>query len=270
MKVYAHLTQVPIDQVVELARLAEELGFAGISLADHLAAPEQISTPYPYGDAPWKDAPHWGDPWVVAAALGQATRTLRVMTSVYVLPLRHPLAVAKAVATAAVLTGGRVSCGVGAGWLREEFVLAGQEFEGRGGRLDEAIQICRLAWSGEPVEFHGEHYDLDAFTMRPAPAERPPILIGGAGPRALRRAIELGDGWIAPAQSGPELAANITELRTARPEGFEVVAWSDNGRDLGELAQAGADSVRLRPQKLYSDLPDDPAAAMRRFAAEGL
>jgi len=267
VKVYAHLTQVPIEEVVGLARLAEDLGFAGVSLADHLVAPERISTPYPYGDAPWKDAPHWGDPWVLAAAIGQATRSLRVLTSVYVLPLRHPLAVAKAVATAAVLTGGRVACGVGAGWLREEFVLAGQQFEGRGGRLDEAVQICRLAWSGEPVEFHGEHYDLDTFTMRPAPAEPPPILIGGAGPRALRRAIRLGDGWIAPAQSGPELAANITELRAARPDGFEVVAWSDDGRDLDELAGAGADSVRLRPQRLYADL-SDPAAAMERLAAE--
>src|SRR5262249_10585723 len=147
--------QVPLGELIDLAQQAEELGFAGVSLADHLAAPGRIASSYPYGDAPWGDTPGWGDPWVIAGAIGQATRRLTLLTSVYVLPLRHPLAVAKSVATAAVLSGGRVAFGVGAGWLAEEFALAGQEFAGRGTRLDEAIEFCRLAWTGELVEFRG-------------------------------------------------------------------------------------------------------------------
>ncbi|WP_329520338.1 TIGR03619 family F420-dependent LLM class oxidoreductase [Spirillospora sp. NBC_01491] len=270
MKTYLHLTQVPLPEVVGLARRAEELGFAGVSLAEHLAAPAEMTTPYPYGVAPWQGVPEWGDPWVTAAAITQATRRLRVLTSVYVLPLRPPLLVAKAVATAAVLSGGRIGCGVGAGWLREEFDLAGEAFGGRGARMDEAIEILRLAWTGETVEFHGAHYDLAPFTMRPAPPAPVPILVGGAGPRALRRAALLGDGWIAPAGPAAELAAAVAGLREARADAgrtgpFEVVAWSEGPGDLDALARAGADAVRVRPWALHPGL--SRAAALERYAA---
>lgn len=271
MRIYAHLTQVPVEELTDLARQAEELGFAGVTLADHVAAPAEIATPYPYGDAPWKDAPQWGDPWVAAAAITQATRRLRVMTSVYVAPLRHPLTVAKAVATAAVLSGGRVGLGVGAGWLREEFALMGQEFAGRGGRLDEAIRICRLAWSGETVEFHGDHYDLAPFAMLPVPREPVPVLVGGTGPRALRRAALLGDGWIAPGRTAGELADTIGGLRATRADAgitapFEVVAWSSGPDDLTALLRAGADTIRTRPWAIYPDL--GRSAALERYAAD--
>lgn len=276
MRIHLHVTQVPVAELVDLARQAEQLGFHGISLADHIAAPRDIATPYPYdhGRAPWRTAPHWGDPWVVAGAVGSRTSRLRIMSAVYVPELRHPLAVAKQVGTAAVLSGGRVAMGVGAGWLREEFDLLGRPFAGRGARLEEAVAVCRLAWSGEEAEFHGRHYELPPFTMRPAPPHRIPVLFGGAGEHALRRAAELGDGWIAPAQPASGLAGTVADLdrrRTAAGRAdhpFEIVAWAGHCRtaeDLRPLAADGATDVRVRPWDHYPDL--DTTTARGRSAA---
>src|SRR6185503_4496640 len=107
------------------------------------------------------------------------TTRLQFVTGVYILPLRHPLEVAKSVASIALLSGNRVGLGVGAGWMREEFDVLGREFKGRGKRLDEQIEVIRKVWRGGMVEHHGTHYDFPPLQMSPAPTALPPILIGG-------------------------------------------------------------------------------------------
>src|ERR1700722_18189432 len=140
--IYASGGYLPVEELLALAPLAEQLGLDGIAIPDHLLFPEFAPGTYPYsanGETPFRLDSPWPDPWVLISALAAVTTTLRFTTSIYLLALRHPLQTAKAIATAANISGGRVSVGVGAGWMREEFEAVGLEFSSRGPRLEEAI-----------------------------------------------------------------------------------------------------------------------------------
>jgi alkanesulfonate monooxygenase SsuD/methylene tetrahydromethanopterin reductase-like flavin-dependent oxidoreductase (luciferase family) len=158
------------------------------------------------------------------------TRRLRLSTNVYVAPLRTIIDVAKIVGTASVISGGRVALGVGAGWMREEFDVEGQDYDSRGKRLTEMIAGLRELWKGGWVEFHGEHYDVPPLTMEPHPTDPVPIYVGGHSDAALRRAATLGDGWIGAAYRWDELEHHTVRLRRFLREGgregepFEVIA----------------------------------------------
>ena len=263
MRLYVYCTYVPAEQIVPLAVLAEDLGFDGISFPDHVIYPISYESEYPYtvdNRAPWTQDMQWPDPLLVIATMAARTTVLRFITGVFVLPLRHPLMVAKALATLDVLTGGRVELGVGVGWLREEFEALGQNFGTRGRRTNEAIEVMRKVWSGEPVEHHGEFFDFDPIVMRPAPARPVPIYIGGASPAALDRAARLGDGFIPPVTTQAQTRRLIEEVsdrrdqfgRGGRP--FEVVGSAVECRTPAELeafAQMGITAVRVDPFALY-------------------
>jgi probable F420-dependent oxidoreductase len=221
------------DQLVEVARAAEEVGFTGVLVSNHLVQPEKIAHAYPYsetGDPGFAPDTQWPEPFTAIAAMAAATRRLRFATMVFILPLYGPLEVAKAVSTAAVLSGGRVALGAGAGWMREEFEIQGIDFATRGRRFDEAIEVLRALWTGNTVEHHGRHFEFPRLRMLPAPARPVPIWIGGTSEAALRRAARLGDGWIGSGQN-PEALERILDRLSAlrreagRAEGpFEIVA----------------------------------------------
>jgi probable F420-dependent oxidoreductase len=159
--------------------------------------------------------------------MAAVTKTLRFNTAVYIATLRHPLIVAKSVATASVLSGGRVALGAGVGWIREEYDQLGQDFSTRGKRLDEMIEVLRKVWAGGMVEHHGAHYDFDRLEMSPAPAAPVPIYIGGASEPALRRAAR-NDGWLGTGNAPEEVPGLVEKLRTYRAEqgasgAFDVV-----------------------------------------------
>src|SRR5262245_65011655 len=118
--------------------------------------------------------------------MAQVAKRLLFSTSVYLPCLRHPLHVAKSVATASVLSGGRVALGVGVGWVREEFEVLGEDFATRGARLDEGIEVMRKVWAGGLVEHHGRFYDFPPLAMEPRPVAEVPVWIGGRRPRARR------------------------------------------------------------------------------------
>jgi len=209
------------DELLELARTAEQVGFHGVFCSEHVFFPERLASKYPYspdGTPLFTAETPWLDPWVQIAAMAAVTRTLRFVTGVYILPLRHPLEVAKTVASVALLSGDRVGLGIGAGWMREEFDVLGREFAGRGRRMDEQIAVLRKVWAGGMVEHHGAHYDFPRLQMSPAPRVAPPILIGGQSEAAFKRAARLGDGWVgsghAPAQV-LEVMRRLNELRRA-------------------------------------------------------
>lgn len=211
-----------VDQLVELARLAEALGFTGVTLADHLVYPERITTRYPYtpdGKPFWPHDTAWPDPWVTLTAMGTATRTLRLASNIYLMALRDPFTAARAIGTASVLTGGRVACGVAEGWMAEEYALAGVPFETRGARLDEMIAACRALWSGEVVRFEGEHVRFEDVRMLPAPKAAVPFWGGGASPRALRRVAHLCDGWLGLAYTPEQLYPTLEKLVAMRSSG---------------------------------------------------
>lgn len=198
MQIFQTLSRTPTRELLELAPLVEQLGFDGIALSDHLVRPRAVASRYPYsGDGRMEAGPAtpYPDVWVTVAALAQRTRRVRFLSSVYVLPLRDPFSVAKALSTAAVLSGERVILGLGVGWMAEEFALTGQPFAQRGRRTDEMLVVLERLLGGAMVEHHGEYYDFAPLQMQPAPARRPPFWIGGDSPAAVARAVR-NDGWI--------------------------------------------------------------------------
>jgi probable F420-dependent oxidoreductase len=209
------------EQLVGIARAAEEAGFHGVLLSDHRFFPGALASRYPYsedGTPGFDGATPFPDPWTTIAAMAAATERLRFGTMVYILPLRHPLEVAKIVGTAALLSGGRVSLGIGAGWIREEFDAVGVDFSTRGRRMNEMIEVMRKAWTGEMQRHQGRFFHLPAFQMSPAPAARVPILVGGLSDAALTRAATLGDGWIGTGQTPEEATRILARLDEKRRE----------------------------------------------------
>jgi len=206
------------ERIAALAERAEALGFDSVWVSDHVAFPVGFQSVYPYGppSAFTQQTAHYYEPLVTLAWVAGRTRRVRLGTSVLVVPMRNPVYLAKQAATLDRLAGGRLILGVGAGWQREEFEALGvTTFAQRGAVLDEWIRLMRRLWTEEVVEFSGAFYQVGPIIVNPKPAQPggPPILVGGNGPRALRRAAELGDGWHAIRLSVAEVAAGASRLR---------------------------------------------------------
>jgi probable F420-dependent oxidoreductase len=201
MRFHQSVAFLETDQLLELCRATDELGYAGISVSDHLFYPQQLESRYTYspyedGSPIWSPEADWPDSWCLISAMAAVTRNLTFTTSVYIAPARDLITVAKLAGTAAVLSGGRVRLGVGAGWCQEEFDATGQDFQNRGRRLDDMIPALRALWAGGWVEYHGPEYDVAPMQMNPSPTEPIPIYVGGHSPPAIRRAASLSDGWM--------------------------------------------------------------------------
>jgi probable F420-dependent oxidoreductase len=266
---------------LEMARAADHAGWHAVLVSDHVVHPETIRSPYPYtkdGAPRWQSDTAWPDAWVSIGAMAAVTERVRFMTGIYVLPLRNPFVVAKAVATAAVLSGDRVTLGVGVGWMREEFELLEQPFERRGRRADEMIEVMRKLWTGRVVEHHGEFYDFAPLSMLPAPRARVPIVVGGISDTALRRAARLGDGWISDIHTLAELRDITARLRGLRQEcgrgeePFEIVAACSDAVGIDgyrRLQDAGVTCLQTMPWFFYGGPTEDLARkveGIRRFA----
>ncbi len=280
MKFVVSTAFIPPTHCCEVARGAELSGFDYIAVSDHLVHPETIKTPYPYtpdGSLRWEPFTPWPDPWVTVGAMAALTSTIRFLSAVYVLPMRNPFAAAKAVATAAVLSGGRVSLGIGTGWMREEFDLVGQPFARRGKRCDEMLDVMAKLWSGEMVEHHGEFYDFDKLEMNPAPPQPIPVYAGGASEAVLKRAARLCDGWITDLHSTAEIREMVARLRRYRDDSeragrpLEVIASANDAFDVAgyrRLEEAGVTHVTTLPWLFYGgDMQslNDKLEAMSRF-----
>lgn len=219
MKFWQAITWSETEQLPEIAKFAEEVGFYGVMGGDHAVYPEQVAADYPYSDdglPPMSPDWEYPDQWVIFAAMAAVTKTIKFTTGVYVLPVRNPHEVARATATLGILSNNRFILGVGAGWMKEEFDIYGIPFARRGKRLDESIDVIRKLWTGEMVEHHGEFYDFPRVILSPIPSEPPPIYVGGDNLLALKRAASLGNGWIGAgntAEQIPGIMKKLTELR---------------------------------------------------------
>ncbi len=169
------------------------------------------------GNIFWNPQTHWPDPWVLTAALAQATTRLHFLSTIYILPLRDPLNAAKALSTAAYLSGDRVTLGAGVGWQKAEFEMVGQDFHTRGKRADEMLEIIPRLMAGEMTEHHGRHYDLPPVQMSPGTRKPVPIMIGGYAPAAMRRACRF-DGWMATSHEEQEIYPLLDTLNGSRGE----------------------------------------------------
>lgn len=203
-------------EIVAVARMFDEAGYDGLICSDHLIYPRELSSPYP--DSPtgrpgWPPETAWPDSWVLIGAMAAVTKRLRFSNAVYVAPARPLVEVAKQVATASVLSGGRVSLGLAAGWMREEFELMGQSFDDRGPRLNEMIQALRELWKGGWVGYRGTYYDIPPLMMEPHPESPVAILCGGHSDAALKRAARYCDGWVGNAYPWDDAVHYIGKLR---------------------------------------------------------
>jgi probable F420-dependent oxidoreductase len=221
--------------------------------------PRELSSPYPDsadGKPGWQPETAWPDPWVLIGAMAAVTRRLRFSNAVYVAPARPLLEVAKLVATASVLSRGRVSLAAGIGWMREEYQLMGQEFGNRGRRLDEMIPALRELWKGGWVSWSGEYYQVPEMMLEPHPPAPVPILCGGESDVALRRAARLCDGWVGYAYAWDEAVGYAQRLTALRREyglqdkPFEIVLalLEPPSVDIYRRAEdAGITTVMCRP-----------------------
>jgi probable F420-dependent oxidoreductase len=209
------------NHLLELAPVAEEHGWDTLAISDHVLHPETIESRYPYGDdgsRMWDETTPWPDVWVATGMMAAVTTRLRFFQSVYVLPMRDPFHVAKAIGTVAVMSNYRISLGLGLGWMKDEFELLGRPFEQRGARTDEMIEVMRKLWTGEYVEHHGRFYDFPRLSMSPGMTEDIPVIVGGISDAALRRVARLGDGWAPAYLTIDQVAEKIAKIRSYQDE----------------------------------------------------
>lgn len=203
------------SQLCDIARAAEEAGYHGIAVADHVAIPNGFASVHPSGENPFVPTTNFPDPFTTIAAMAAVTTRLHFLPYVYVLPARDPFSVAKQAGTVAMLSNYRFALGVGAGWLREEIALLGHDPASRGERMDEMIAILRGFWDHGTTEFHGRHFDFGPTTMYPQPTSHVPVWVGGKSDAALRRAAR-NDGWLGMNYGLDEIDALLAKLAVER------------------------------------------------------
>lgn len=185
-------------EVLDMIRAADTKGIHGFSTPDHIIMSENVDA-YPYAPSAVPPSTYFYEPLTLLAAAAAVTSRIRLSTNIIVLPVRSAIFAAKQIATLDVLSGGRLSLGVGVGWQKEEYDATGTPWERRFGYIDEQIRICRALWSRDAVSHHGEFISFDALTARPRPTQGAalPIHFGvGPTPRQFRRIAELGQGWL--------------------------------------------------------------------------
>src|SRR5919108_2156896 len=187
------------DDLDMLVQRGEAYGFHSVMISDHIVFPTDIQSPYPYTvSGAFPGHGHAMEQLTLMAFVAAKTTTLRLVTSVMILPYRNPVLTAKMLATIDVLSRGRVTVGAGVGWLREEFAALGAaDFDRRGAVSDEYLRIFKTLWTQNPASFEGEFYRFAELKCLPQPVQKPhpPIWIGGHSTPALRPPARLGDRW---------------------------------------------------------------------------
>ncbi|MBF6397258.1 TIGR03619 family F420-dependent LLM class oxidoreductase [Nocardia cyriacigeorgica] len=286
MKFTLGIALSPLEQLPELAKTAEECGFASIALPDSLFYMKTAEAKYPYtpdGSRFWGPETPWVDPLIGATAMAAVTSRIRFYTNVLKLGSRNPLLLARQVGSVANMSGNRFGFGVGIGWAPEEFEWCGVPFKRRGARVDEMIEVIKLVLGGGMVEYHGEFFDFDPLQMSPAPTEPVPFYIGGHTDAALRRAARVGDGWTSAMMKFDQLCETIETLgqlraeygRAEQPFEIQAVCIDKFGRSgYQELADAGVTDAIVVPWLMDGIGFDGELSAkqesLRKFAAANI
>jgi probable F420-dependent oxidoreductase len=235
------------DQLLDLARFAEEVGFHGVTMADHLVMPAHFDSKYPYtedGKIWWPEDTPWLDPWLAISAMGAVTSRLQFVTNIYLAALRDPFTAAKLISSASALTNERVTCGVSVGWIKEEYDLLGIDFASRGRRLDEMVDVMHKLWTGKVVSHCGEFFNFADALMCPAPRKPIKVWSGGGSKPALRRAA-LNDGWLGLPMTVPQLKTVVDNMHAIRREAGLSIDTFDVCASLVEpLTQSVVDALQ--------------------------
>ncbi len=234
-----------VDDLVAVARAADELGYHHLTASEHVAVPVDVEA---------RRGKRYWDLLATLSYVAALTERIRLLTNIVVLPYHHPMEVVKHYGTLDLLSGGRLILGVGVGSLREEFELLEKPFDERGARADDAIRAIRAAWGVRSPEYRGSHFHIGDFVVDPtAPRTELPIWVGGRTRRSLRRAVELGDAWMPFLVEPDEVAAMLGWARTLpawheRPQPVDIVLWPEPAVD----PSTEADRIRRQADELVA------------------
>lgn len=243
---------------------AEQLGFDSLWYAEHPAVPIKSDSPFPAtgGEIPWTYS-HFDEPYIALARASAVTKTIKLGTGITLVPQRHPLILAKVVASLDFHSGGRFIFGIGTGWLREEVEIFGGDFPRRWTQTREALDAMKAVWSNDAGEFHGKYFDFPPVRVYPKPAQKPypPIVIGGAAKNVLKRIVDHADGWLPNRVTTDELKEHRRELNRLATEAgrdpasitISVYGQEPDKAHIRSLLDAGADRVVVRPQHVETE-----------------
>lgn len=222
------------EAITAAARRAEELGFADVWVSDHTVQPADQGYPSPY----------LFDPLLTLTWAASATSRVGLGTSVLVVPTHEPLSLANRLASLDALSGGRLRLAVGVGWSEGEYAAVGQDFTTRGRRLDEALDLFRVAWQDDPFTFEGAFTTAREVRLLPKPAHRIPIWVGGGSDVAYRRAATKGDGFHAIGLDPSQAAVVVARVRELRPEDTFTISlrtgWDPQGMEPSRIVEEKA------------------------------
>jgi probable F420-dependent oxidoreductase len=240
------------ERMVGVAQHAEAAGIESVWTFEHVIVPIDYESKYPYdrsGKMPIPPEAWFIDPLIALSHVAAATKSIQLGTGVNIFPQTNPLLFAKQAASIDVLSGGRLTLGLGIGWLAEEYHAMGTPFERRGARFDDYLEAVKKVWTGDVVEHDGEFLKWHGFKSHPTPAQKPhpPILLGGVTTKTLQRVVNAADGWYAPSDSKKVLEEKLTELRRLA---------GDAGRPFDSLDITTSWRIKARPNALpeYEEL----------------
>jgi probable F420-dependent oxidoreductase len=270
------------EKIARVARRAEELGYDSLWVSDHIIFPTELRSPYPYspdGKLPLDPTNPLLEPFTVLSYAAAVTKTVKLGTSVIIVPYRDPLVTAKIVSSLDVLSGGRFIFGVGVGWLDEEFRVLRQNLRDRAAQTREALLAMKACWTQDDPEFHGKFFDFAGIKFAPKPRQKPhpPIWFGGNSMSALKRAVALGSGWHAVWETPEEVAEKVAILRdlcSKAGKNFADFPISINVNHKVPLTvenvkkyEAAGVSMMFIPRSFQADV-DDMIKGMETFAKE--
>ena len=259
------------EMIADFGRRAEEAGLDSIWVGEHVVLFDEMEFPYPGSRDGRIPVPEGGgllDSVATFGFLASATKRIRLGTGICLVPQRNPIYTAKEFATLDWLSNGRIDFGIGVGWCKEEVLACGYDWDDRGARCDEFLQVMRRLWTEPVASFDGEHVQLPECRMDPKPVQSPlPIIVGGHSARAFRRAAEFGDGWygfgLDPKMTATALEGLDAALAAAGRgrDGFQVVLTpaAEDTDSLKAYADLGVDRVVLhlgsqKPERISARL----------------
>ena len=221
MQIGCHLpTQGPLatgEALIAFCRAAESRQIASLWVSDHVVFPRHVPPGYPGGRFPHPPDKAYLEPVAVLSAAAVLTQRAKLGASVFILGHRHPVVMAKLLTSIDALSHGRLICGVGVGWWKDELEILGVPFHARGRQADEILRVFKALWTQDNPAHEGEFYKFRELGFAPKPVQKPmpPIWVGGDSPGAFRRVVTLGDGWHATSKTPAQLREGLERLRAA-------------------------------------------------------
>lgn len=256
-----------------VARAAEDLGYEGVAVSDHVALPLEQKSLHPIQKMPYDPLRNYPEPITTLATMAAVTERLRFMTYAYVMGMREPFSVAKQAGALSDLSGGRFGLGITPGWQREEIALLGHDPKTRGGRFGESLEVMDGLWRNDLFSYHGEHYRFTDVGISPRPESPPEILIGGNSSLSIERAARY-QGWIGmnhPLEMLKEMLTDLDDRSEGKARKYVIAAQALSDGYLKDLESLGVDGLVVMPWSPVSETPEPlelKLEAMQRVAEQ--